>query len=51
MYKFILFRLSKEFNLHKDKFDFFILIASEETDRGNYRSADQKFREALTGLG
>lgn len=43
-------RISKEFNLIRDKFDFFILIGSEETYRGNLKSADKKFREALSSI-
>jgi hypothetical protein len=37
-------RISKEFGLIRQKFDFFVLIGSEETSRGNFKSADEKFR-------
>ena len=44
-------RISKEYNLIREKFDFFVLIGAEETQRGNLKSADTKFREAMSSLG
>ena len=43
-------RISKEYSLFEDKFDWFTVIATEEAKRGCYSSAEAKFKEALASI-